>query len=389
MRRVLVVDVDVHQGDGTHALLGGRRRGVHALLNGFRNYPFRRVPGDLEVELPDGTGDDRYLAELARVLPQAVARGRPELASCSPAPTRSPATGSAGSRSRRRAAPSATDHPRHARGGGRARVRHARRRLRRGHPRHGRDQPGDVTDVQRVARSSTGASSGIGEATARLLAARLAVRARRAPRGPLCGRSRDEIGGEVEVCDVGDREAVEAMAARVLERHPAIGLLVNNAGMPARGTFLDVDPDSIAARDRGQLPRRRLVHARVPAGPRGAPPAAGARRQRRLGRRARSRSRRPGRTPPRSTRSSRSPARPARSWLRRGSACTRSCPGFVETEGFPQRAVLRSRLLRRFVIEAPDVATAVVGAVEKSRREVTMPWFPYRQISILRRSCQA
>ena len=55
----------------------------------------------------------------------------------------------------------------------------------------------------------------------------------------------DEIGGEVEVCDVGDREAVEAMAERVLERHPAIDLLVNNAGMPARGTFLTVDPDLI------------------------------------------------------------------------------------------------------------------------------------------------
>jgi acetoin utilization deacetylase AcuC-like enzyme len=78
--RVLVVDVDVHQGDGTHALLGGDAEAFTLSLNGFRNYPFRRVPGDLEVELPDGTGDDRYLVELARVLPQAIARGRPELA---------------------------------------------------------------------------------------------------------------------------------------------------------------------------------------------------------------------------------------------------------------------------------------------------------------------
>ncbi len=80
VRRVLVVDVDVHQGDGTHALLGVDAEAFTLSLNGFRNYPFRRVPGDLEVELPDGTDDDRYLAELARVLPQAVARGRPELA---------------------------------------------------------------------------------------------------------------------------------------------------------------------------------------------------------------------------------------------------------------------------------------------------------------------
>ena len=58
-------------------------------------------------------------------------------------------------------------------------------------------------------------------------------------------------------------------------------------------------------------------------------------------------------------------------------------PGFVETEGFPQKGVLRSRLLSRFVIHPPRVAEAIVGAVEKGKREVTVPWFPYRQISIL------
>ena len=54
-----------------------------------------------------------------------------------------------------------------------------------------------------------------------------------------------EIGGEWEVCDVSDRAQVDEVAARVLERHPAIGLLVNNAGIPARGSFLDVDPELI------------------------------------------------------------------------------------------------------------------------------------------------
>ncbi len=77
--RVLVVDLDVHQGDGTHALLAGDAHAFTLSLNGFRNYPFRRVPGDLEVELPDGTSDDRYLAELERVLPEAVRRARAEL----------------------------------------------------------------------------------------------------------------------------------------------------------------------------------------------------------------------------------------------------------------------------------------------------------------------
>ena len=57
-------------------------------------------------------------------------------------------------------------------------------------------------------------------------------------------------------------------------------------------------------------------------------------------------------------------------------------PGFVETEGFPQRAKLRSLFLRRFVIEPEEVARAVVRAVEKNKREVTVPWFPYRLVSI-------
>ena len=48
-------------------------------MNGWRNYPFTRVPGDLEVDLPDGTGDGRYLDELGRALPQALRRSRPEL----------------------------------------------------------------------------------------------------------------------------------------------------------------------------------------------------------------------------------------------------------------------------------------------------------------------
>ena len=80
VKRVLVVDVDVHQGDGTHALLAADADAFTLSLNGFRNYPFRRVPGDLEVELPDGTDDARYLAALERALPEALRRARPELA---------------------------------------------------------------------------------------------------------------------------------------------------------------------------------------------------------------------------------------------------------------------------------------------------------------------
>ena len=77
--RVLVVDLDVHQGDGTHSLLLEDTAAFTFSVNGFRNYPFRRVPGDLELDLPDGTGDDRYLDGVARLLPQALARSRPDL----------------------------------------------------------------------------------------------------------------------------------------------------------------------------------------------------------------------------------------------------------------------------------------------------------------------
>jgi acetoin utilization deacetylase AcuC-like enzyme len=77
--RVLVVDLDVHQGDGTHAALAHDEAAFTLSLNGLRNYPFRRVAGDLERDLADGTGDDDYLDVLAALLPEALARARAEL----------------------------------------------------------------------------------------------------------------------------------------------------------------------------------------------------------------------------------------------------------------------------------------------------------------------
>ena len=80
MRRALILDLDVHQGDG-NAELFGRDAGVRTVsLHGARNYPFRRVPGDIDVELPDGTGDEAYLRALERTLPSALAGPPPDLA---------------------------------------------------------------------------------------------------------------------------------------------------------------------------------------------------------------------------------------------------------------------------------------------------------------------
>ena len=91
----------------------------------------------------------------------------------------------------------------------------------------------------------TGASSGIGQEIARGLARKGWVCVLLARREDRLRALADEIHGEVEVCDVSDRAAVEATAARVLERHPQVHLLVNNAGVSGRSTFLDGDPDVI------------------------------------------------------------------------------------------------------------------------------------------------
>src|SRR4029079_9266253 len=91
----------------------------------------------------------------------------------------------------------------------------------------------------------TGGSSGIGAALARDLT-RAGWRCVLVARGE--ERLRElagEIGAEAEVCDVGDRAAVDALAARVAERHPRIKLLVNNAGVPGKADFVTGDPERI------------------------------------------------------------------------------------------------------------------------------------------------
>src|SRR5262245_2282075 len=91
----------------------------------------------------------------------------------------------------------------------------------------------------------TGASSGIGEATARELAGRGWVPVLLARRADRLERLASEIGGVWEACDVMDRDQLDEVAARILGRHPEISLLVNNAGVPGRGTFASTQPDTI------------------------------------------------------------------------------------------------------------------------------------------------
>ncbi|MCV0395938.1 MAG: histone deacetylase [Rhizobiaceae bacterium] len=77
--RVLIVDLDVHQGDGTADIFAREPRVFTFSMHAEKNYPARKIQSDLDVELPDGTGDDAYLARLASVLPVLMSYARPDL----------------------------------------------------------------------------------------------------------------------------------------------------------------------------------------------------------------------------------------------------------------------------------------------------------------------
>ena len=84
LRRALVLDLDVHQGNGTAAFFGGDRAwpggGVYTVsMHGANNYPFRKPPSTCDVGLPDGTGDEAYLSTLADLLPRLLAEAAPDL----------------------------------------------------------------------------------------------------------------------------------------------------------------------------------------------------------------------------------------------------------------------------------------------------------------------
>ena len=217
----------------------------------------------------------------------------------------------------------------------------------------------------------TGASSGIGAATARALAGdgwRCVLLARRRERLESLAA---ELDGEVEVCDVTDREAVDRVAAAVLERHPRLDLLVNNAGIPGRSDFLTLEPERIEAVlrtnylgsvwcARAFLPGLAAgshvvnvvsVAGTVAYGPAG-PYAASKHAQLAF------------------SRSLAALLRP------RGIHVHTVCPGFVETEGFPQRSVLANAFFRRAVIGPDDVAAHLLRVVERNRGESFVPrWY--------------
>jgi len=206
----------------------------------------------------------------------------------------------------------------------------------------------------------TGASSGIGAAVCRELRGR---------GWHVVGLSRSAApdADEHEACDVGDRAAVEEVAARVLERHPRIDLLVNNAGIAGRTNFVDADPELVENLVRtNYLGSVWTFRAFAPGLGRGShlvnvisvagliaigPYSASKHAQLAFSRSV------------------------AVELADRGISVHTVCPGFVETPGFPQHQRFKGASYR--LVASPElVARRIAGAVEHDRREIVVPrWY--------------
>ncbi|MCJ7677862.1 MAG: histone deacetylase [Anaerolineales bacterium] len=77
--RILILDLDVHQGDGTAAIFAGDTTVYTCSLHSMSNFPFRKQTSDLDVALADGTGDEDYLQALQHALDIALPASRPDL----------------------------------------------------------------------------------------------------------------------------------------------------------------------------------------------------------------------------------------------------------------------------------------------------------------------
>lgn len=77
-RRVLIVDLDVHQGDGTASLTAGRTDIFTLSLHAEKNFPVRKARSSRDVDLPDGVNDDGYMEALTRHLPEVMADFAPD-----------------------------------------------------------------------------------------------------------------------------------------------------------------------------------------------------------------------------------------------------------------------------------------------------------------------
>jgi len=79
VRRILVVDLDVHQGDGTAACFQTDTRVITLSVHAASNFPLRKVDSDIDIPLPDATGDDAYVEAIGDRLPQVLDQHQPDL----------------------------------------------------------------------------------------------------------------------------------------------------------------------------------------------------------------------------------------------------------------------------------------------------------------------
>lgn len=79
VNKILIVDLDVHQGDGTAVVFQNDPAVFTFSIHCEKNFPFRKQRSDLDIGLPEDTGDDLYLQTLATHLPDLLARVRPDL----------------------------------------------------------------------------------------------------------------------------------------------------------------------------------------------------------------------------------------------------------------------------------------------------------------------
>lgn len=184
----------------------------------------------------------------------------------------------------------------------------------------------------------------------------------------------DEVRAEHAVCDVGDRKRVEQVAAEIRERHPEIGLLVNNAGIPGRGGgFLDMAPERIEELIRiNYLGSIWCLRAFLPALEAAAPAdvvnvtsVAGVIAV--------------GESGPYSA-SKHAQLAFSRSvgveLAPRGITVHSVMPGLIDTPGFPNRRRFRNGVVQRVVAEPELVAERVAQAVERGRVEQFVPrWY--------------
>jgi acetoin utilization deacetylase AcuC-like enzyme len=68
VKKILIIDLDVHQGNGNSSILGKRDDVFILSLHGEKNYPFRKIPSHLDVGLPEHTNDEQYLESLKKAL---------------------------------------------------------------------------------------------------------------------------------------------------------------------------------------------------------------------------------------------------------------------------------------------------------------------------------